>query len=51
VLLFPLYWILLTSVLPTRVILSRTPPLLPPRCEKQQFSMLSSLMAGFNRSN
>ena len=30
VLLFPLYWILLTSVLPTRVILSRTPPLLPP---------------------
>jgi len=30
VLLFPLYWILMTSVLPTRVILSRTPPLLPP---------------------
>jgi multiple sugar transport system permease protein len=30
VLLFPLYWIVMTSVLPTRVILSRTPPLLPP---------------------
>ena len=30
VLLFPLYWIALTAVLPTRLTLSRTPPLLPP---------------------
>ena len=30
VLLFPLYWIVLTSILPTRITLSRTPPLLPP---------------------
>ncbi len=30
VLLFPLYWIALTAVLPTRLTLSRNPPLLPP---------------------
>jgi multiple sugar transport system permease protein len=32
-LLFPLYWMLLTSVLPTRLTLSRQPPLLPPPSE------------------
>ncbi len=30
VLLFPVYWIFLTSVLPTATILSRNPPLVPP---------------------
>ena len=33
VLLFPLYWIVLTSILPTRITLSRSPPLLPPLAE------------------
>ena len=33
VLLFPLYWIVLTSILPTRITLSRSPPLLPPPAE------------------
>ena len=28
--LFPLYWIFLTSILPTELLLSRNPPLLPP---------------------
>jgi multiple sugar transport system permease protein len=28
--LFPIYWIVLTSVLPTSVMLSRSPPILPP---------------------
>jgi multiple sugar transport system permease protein len=28
--LFPIYWIFLTSVLPTEVVLSRNPPLVPP---------------------
>ena len=28
--LFPIYWIVLTSILPTSVMLSRNPPLLPP---------------------
>lgn len=30
VLIFPIYWILLTSILPTRIMQSTTPPLLPP---------------------
>lgn len=30
VVLFPVYWIFLTSILPTEVMLSRNPPLLPP---------------------
>ena len=28
--LFPLYWIVMTSILPTSIMLSRQPPLLPP---------------------
>ncbi len=28
--LFPLYWIVMTSILPTSIMLSRSPPLLPP---------------------
>jgi multiple sugar transport system permease protein len=28
--LFPIYWMVVTSLLPTRLVLSRTPPLLPP---------------------
>ncbi len=30
VVLFPFYWIVITSILPTEVVLSRNPPLLPP---------------------
>lgn len=30
VVLFPIYWMLVTSILPTRVTISRNPPLLPP---------------------
>lgn len=30
VVLFPIYWMLVTSILPTRVTISRDPPLLPP---------------------
>jgi multiple sugar transport system permease protein len=30
VVLFPFYWIVITSILPTEIVLSRNPPLLPP---------------------
>jgi multiple sugar transport system permease protein len=30
IVLFPVYWMLVTSILPSRMVLSRTPPLLPP---------------------
>jgi len=30
VVLFPFYWIIITSILPTEILLSRNPPLLPP---------------------
>lgn len=33
VLLFPVYWMILTAVLPTRILLSPTPPLIPPLSE------------------
>ncbi len=33
VVLFPFYWIVITSILPTEIVLSRNPPLLPPLSE------------------
>jgi multiple sugar transport system permease protein len=33
VVLFPIYWMFVTSILPTRLVLSREPPLLPPLSE------------------
>lgn len=33
VVLFPFYWIVITSILPTEIVLSRSPPLLPPLSE------------------
>ena len=30
VVLFPIYWMVVTSVLPTKIVVSRNPPLLPP---------------------
>ncbi|WP_342364288.1 carbohydrate ABC transporter permease [Terrarubrum flagellatum] len=33
IILFPIYWMVVTAHLPTRIVLSRTPPLLPPLSE------------------
>jgi multiple sugar transport system permease protein len=42
--LFPLYWIVLTSVLPTEIVLSRDPPLFPP-LDRVSFAAYADVIA------